>query len=854
MSGRRLLRVLVCGALVLGVLASELARPAVTPAAAQPATRARYQLGGKAYAGLPFVLAVVVEGFDDAPPPQQPSLTVPGAQVSALGVDHREAATVIVNGRRIDQGGGTWVLKYRVEVSRGGPVNLPDLTITQGGKTATATGGRFDVEEVATSADMAIELALPQRPVYVGETVPAAIELYLRRNPNEPSINVPLLAATDKFAITAPAPSNKRQVFSFPAGGRDLELGYEQDQVNRNGGVYTRLRFPVQVTPLVAGPVTIAPAQVVAQLEVGMGRDDFGFPVARTSLFKASDVARTLEVRALPETGKPPSFGGAVGSSFSLAVAASRSVVQLGEPVELELTIKSAERLDTVGLPRLDAPGGLPRDTFRVPDEAPIGELSADGLTKKFKVSAQVVGPATEIPALAFSYFDAAKGVYQTIHSEPIALSVKGGAMVGADQVVGSKPVGAGSGSAAAPRADEVSLVGVDLALGPPGARAAAGLSRELVWALVGALYLIPLVIFGLRVYGARTAGRREQAGEARQALAALRTAVDRARSLSAKESAVALPRALRAAARACGRPVDEALIARIEDAGFAPGAGDDPLASELRAELADVVDGLARPPRATAGKATAAVLLLAALAAPRIARADDVVAIGRGEYQAALEATDPAIRQRNFAAAAAAFAQGARERGGAALHADWGNAALGAGDLGGAALAYRRALALDPELGRARRNLAWLRGRLPANLRATDSARESLFFFHAWRRDVRLLVGAAGFALAILVLVPWPGGRRRALTPVAVAGGVVWLAMMISLAVEDHRTDDAVVMQAAVLRTADGAAAPAALATPVPAGVEVHAVETRGGWTRIELPSGASGWLPAGVVERVAR
>ncbi len=850
----------ICAALIAAVaLVASVApggRLVVDGAAAQQGgTVARYQLGGEAYAGLPFVLAVVVEGFDDGPAPAQPPLTVPGASISPLGVEHRGAATVIINGRRIDQGGGTWVLKYRVEAEKGGAINLPSVTVTQGGKSAVCQGGRLEVAELDTTTDMAIELALPQRPVYVGETIPVEIAWLLRKDPQDQTLNVPLLGLADSFAITALPPANPRQTISFPAGGRDLELGYTQDQITRGGGAYTRLRFDVLVTPLKVGALVIPPAQVVARLQTGVGRDAFGFPTARSALYRASDVARTLEVRALPETGKPPSFGGAVGSSFSLAVAASRSVVQLGEPVELELTIKSDRRLDAVGLPKLDGPGGLPRDEFRVPDEAPIGELSADGLSKKFKVSAQVIGPATEIPALAFAYFDPAAATYQTIHSEPIALSVKGGAMVGSDQVVGTRPAqgGSGSGSAAAASPGEVSLVGVDLALSPPGAGRGGSMSRSLLWALVGLLYAVPLLVFGLRTYRARTAGRRELAGEARAALAALRREIDRARSSTAKDAAVALPRALRTAARAVGKPVDEALIAKLENAGFAPGTGDDPLASELRAELADALDALARRPKA--GRSAATAVLLLALATPAIAHADDPVAIGRGDYQAALDAGDPVTRQRNFAAAAAAFAQAARVRPSAALYADWGNAALGAGDLGGAALAYRRALALDRDHGRAKRNLAWLRSRLPSNLRpAGEGATESLFFFHGWSRDLRLLVGAAGFGLAVLFLVPWAGTRRRSLTPLAIAAALVWLGMLISLLVEDRRGDDAVVMQAAQLRTADSIGAPTALSTPVPAGVEVVVVEARGDWARIQLASGASGWLPAGVVERVAR
>ena len=109
-----------------------------------------------------------------------------------------------------------------------------------------------------------------------------------------------------------PPPANPQQALAVSAGGRDLKLGYTQDQVQRAGGVFTRLSFPLLVTPLVPGAIAVPPAKVVARLQTGMGRDAFGFPAARSGLFRASDVPRTLEVRPLPERGKPPSFAGAI--------------------------------------------------------------------------------------------------------------------------------------------------------------------------------------------------------------------------------------------------------------------------------------------------------------------------------------------------------------------------------------------------------------------------------------------------------------------------------------------------------------------------------------------------------------
>ena len=826
------------------------------PAAHAQGAQGRYQLGSKAFVGAPFVLAIVVDGLEEQPAPKLPSLTVPGLEIIEGDADFRGGFNVTVNGRRVQSGGGTWVLTYRVTAEKAGAFNLPAVDVTQGATTVPIRGGAFEVVDLPTTNDMKFAVTLPQRPVYVGETFPVELEWLLRKNPQEPQFGVPLLNMDSTLAVQVPTPTNPRQVLEFATDKGQQKLGFEQDRVTRDGLAYDRFRFPLQVTARKAGPIVIPPASVVVELEIGQGRDAFGFPVARTDTFRASDSARTLEVRPVPETDKPPSFAGAVGSSYSIAARASRSVVQLGEPLELEITVKSDQRLDTVNLAPLDGPGALPKAKFAVPADAPVGELSADGMQKTWKVSVQVTAAdTTEIPGLAFSYFDPAKATYQTIHSEPIALSVKGGSVVGAAQVVG-QPAGSGAPGPAAESSSVLSLAGVDLALSPPGAGGGA-LGRGALWAIVAALYLAPLALLGLALGRRRGAARREEVGEVKAALRALAAEIERARQAPAKDAAIALSRALSTSARALGRTVDDKLIARIENAGFAPDAAGQPLPSELRAELADLLDAWTKDARRGGGRgAAAALVLIVATAWPGAARADEALTAARGAYQDALAATEPAAKQRGFATAAAAFARVVANRPSAAVYTDLGNAALGAGDLGAAVLAYRRAMALDRDDGRARRNLAWVRSRLPAELRpASTSATETLFFFHAaWSRDRRLLVGAFAFAVAILVLVPWRGGRRRSLTPVAVIAGIVWATMTISLLIEDRRTADAVVMQASELRTADSAVAPVARATPLPAGTELAIGERRGDWVRVRLAGTLSGWLPAGAVERVQR
>ena len=203
-----------------------------------------------------------------------------------------------------------------------------------------------------------------------------------------------------------------------------------------------------------------------------------------------------------------------------------------------------------------------------MPPDPPTGELTDDGKTKTFKVTAQVTGPATEIPALAFSYFDPAKEQYRTIHSEPIALSVKGGRMVGAGDVVSATP----TKRAPATVTDDAALVNAELALSSAGAAEQRPLGGTVLWVLIGLLYAIPLALLAARSWQLRTRGQREEAAEVRAARRKVEELLDRGTSAPARDIAGPLGAALRDLARVLGRELDDrGLIARLETEAFSP-------------------------------------------------------------------------------------------------------------------------------------------------------------------------------------------------------------------------------------------------------------------------------------------
>lgn len=825
------------------------------------AQRAQFRLEGRPNVGVPFELSLIVEGFDEQPAPEQPKLVMPNATATPLGVTPNVMSSIqIINGRRSESREVTWSMRWRVEATKEGTLRVPATTITQGTKKATAPAGEVEIGVVPVADDMKLSLELPNRPVFVGETVPVTLTWLFQRRPQEQTFAVPILAS-DAFTASAPATAAQPQrgrMLTLAAGTKELQLPYNLDETTVGGERYNRLTTTFFVAPRTAGKVEVPPTSVVAALAVG--RADF-FGNAPTRLFRIADTARTLDVKALPETGRPASFAGAVGDQFAIEVRTSRSVVSLGEPVELDIKIKSNQPLDTLSLGKLDGEGRLPRDRFTVPADPPTGELTDEGKTKTFKVTAQVTGPTSEIPALAFSYFDPAKGAYQTIHSEPVALSVKGGgSVVGANDVVAAKP---SKSAATTNTSDDSVLVNADLALSSTSAVDNRPLGGGFIWLLVGLLYAVPLAIFGLRTYQLRTRGQREEAAEVRTARKKLEALLDQAASAPARDVAGPLGAAFRELARALNRSVDDGgLIAKLETESFAPGASEKPLSADLRSDAAGLLRrwlGEARraPKRASTAGSTALVLLVATatLAVPRIAEAGPVDD-GRTAYQEAMALTNNATaRKAAFARAAIALGEAARTQPDRPeLLTDWGNAALGAGDLGTATLAYRRALALDATTARARHNLTWLRSRQPDAFRPStkSGATETLLFFHAWPRARKLLVGAGAFAVTILLFVPWGGKRRRSLGGLAVIPGAIWLAMTASALLHADHAADAIVMDDVTMRAADSPGAPPAYPQPLSRGVEVTLLEKRDAWTRIEIANGTAGWVPSGAVEKI--
>ena len=184
------------------------------------------------------------------------------------------------------------------------------------------------------------------------------------------------------------------------------------------------------------------------------------------------------------------------------------------------------------------------------------------------------------------------------------------------------------------------------------------------------------------------------------------------------------------------------------------------------------------------------------------------------------------------------------------------------AGDVAGAILFYRRALAVDPGNQRAVDGLAHLRAQLPIRRprSASSSLAETLFFWHdgtAFKTRLTLFAVLFPLAFLFLTIALWKSKPFVVLGIVCLLPGI---ALAISLLVSGSAGAvgrEAVVTVAVQGRRGNGAAYGESHSEPFPPGTEVTILSTAGdgsddGWLEVRLLDGSSSWLPSAAVERV--
>src|SRR6266516_3962855 len=335
------------------------------------------------------------------------------------------------------------VYDYTVMPLKAGTFTIPPQRIRVGGNSLSTPALRLNVADSPGSSSASrprqgaqpgnagklvfAELIVPKKTAYVGEIVPAQIRLGF-----DPRAYPRL---TDGPEITG-------QGFT----AQKLQQSGENEETV-DGRLYHVVTFKTAIAAARAGNFEIGPVKAKAQVVVSRSRrsprtrspfdlfnmdDPFSDPFFANPLSQFGERREieiksepvTLEVKPLP-TGAPPGFSGAIGN-FTMATDAKPNSVQVGDPITVTSTISGRGNFDRVNAPVIEDEHGWhkypPSSKFKQDDEVGISG------TKTFETVLSPNEKKQSLPMLAFSYFDPVKEQYVTLRSEPIAITVQGGA------------------------------------------------------------------------------------------------------------------------------------------------------------------------------------------------------------------------------------------------------------------------------------------------------------------------------------------------------------------------------------------------------------------------------------------
>lgn len=299
----------------------------------------------------------------------------------------------------------------------------------QGNTSGGQAQSSYDDPQVS-GKDLFLKVIPNKRSAYVGEPVVLTYKLYTR------------------------VPVSQLSVSKMPSYGgfwmkecSDNSSTLRQSSETVNGIEYTTAEVKkVVLIPQKSGKLTIEPmglecvAQIVTQRSPQRSNDPFDvffndpfFSRNVTNVQKNVETSSiTMEVKSLPEDGRPSSFAGAVGD-YNFTVAIDKDETNTNEALTLTVTVSGSGNLELLNMP---APVFPPDFEVYDPKVTSNVEASVQGMKGTRKAEYLVIprraGDFT-IQPVEFSYFNPAKHHYVTLQSPALGVKVNKGVGDNAD-------------------------------------------------------------------------------------------------------------------------------------------------------------------------------------------------------------------------------------------------------------------------------------------------------------------------------------------------------------------------------------------------------------------------------------
>lgn len=268
-----------------------------------------------------------------------------------------------------------------------------------------------------------------QVPTYAGKEGVQLVAEISNPNPylNEPITVVYKIYVSNRSAVGGWQVTDNPKYKNFWSQNIDVkQLQIQQGKFKGEDYRYAVLRKTV-LYPQKSGKLEIEPLTLDVEVEVPSGQIDFfGRPLMKVGNKKVSAGAKVINVKTLPEAGKPEGFTGAVGI-FDFKVSPSKTKLKNGESLDLNIVVSGKGNLKLFTLPKPIVPSSLEMydPVHKENVTTPLTGMSGD-ISDLYTIIPQFKGNYP-IQPIRFSYFDLGSKTYKTITSKEINIEVLDG-------------------------------------------------------------------------------------------------------------------------------------------------------------------------------------------------------------------------------------------------------------------------------------------------------------------------------------------------------------------------------------------------------------------------------------------
>ena len=342
--------------------------------------------------------------------------------------DQRQSSSIqIINNKMTQTNEITYLFYYHISLKKEGTFTFPSLEFNFGGESHKSTAFPITVgKEPVQAENISLYVMLNKKRIYAGEQCVLTFEV--AQKPQAP-VN---LTTQGFVAVIDNLEKSFGNNFSI---SRLFTNQVSKSQKHIQGVLYLTYSLSFSVIPIKAGNYSI-PSIPFEYMELKQSQrqrrnffdDFFNDPFFGRGIQQIPKTAYSnrFSITILPLPPQPEGFTGAVGT-FSIKASVNEYKIPSGEAVTLNVDLGGSTRpgnLSDIKLPDMQ--------DFEVftPEKHTYVDTTAKGISTRKKYKYLII-PREEgektIPPITWTYFDAGKGTYKSLSTDPITLTVTKG-------------------------------------------------------------------------------------------------------------------------------------------------------------------------------------------------------------------------------------------------------------------------------------------------------------------------------------------------------------------------------------------------------------------------------------------